>query len=392
MSDNNLPEIEHQGFPSALFLNMSEFYPNCKTPKRELSETIDSCRLSIESLTPRTTPKGSEKRVNDSNFKYCLSKDLLQKLEENSPFTNYPELNGKISDVCLLEEEGIEEDEEIEEKNDPFSNFSPNTFPSESSVYGYPYQNNCDAKYEHDKMIKVINLGHGEISNLSNLQGICYSGFNQRLFTSFGKRIGSGYNFNFNLNPSFFNNSATYSNKLNQLPLQNYSSNLLNYNNTSLNQINDQNVNMYGKCGWVCSFCKNFNFESNYILNFKLVRIKCNRCGKTKNEVTCKEAVIVNNNIKVNENQVPSTSTINNTNSQKKKKPFVERVGDWNCFKCKNLNFSFRVVCNRCQLSKKDSEKLNENISKTHSVTSNVPKQAILNNFSNITETSVNSC
>lgn len=41
----------------------------------------------------------------------------------------------------------------------------------------------------------------------------------------------------------------------------------------------------------------------------------------------------------------------------KKKKPFVERVGDWTCFKCKNLNFSFRVVCNRCQLSKKESEK-----------------------------------
>ncbi len=42
----------------------------------------------------------------------------------------------------------------------------------------------------------------------------------------------------------------------------------------------------------------------------------------------------------------------------KKKKPFQEREGDWNCFKCKNLNFSFRVICNRCQLSKKESEQL----------------------------------
>ena len=44
----------------------------------------------------------------------------------------------------------------------------------------------------------------------------------------------------------------------------------------------------------------------------------------------------------------------------KKKKPFVERLGDWNCYKCKNLNFSFRVNCNRCQLSKKESEKLSD--------------------------------
>lgn len=43
---------------------------------------------------------------------------------------------------------------------------------------------------------------------------------------------------------------------------------------------------------------------------------------------------------------------------EKKKKPFTERVGDWVCIKCKNLNFSFRVVCNRCQLPKSESDKM----------------------------------
>ena len=36
-------------------------------------------------------------------------------------------------------------------------------------------------------------------------------------------------------------------------------------------------------------------------------------------------------------------------------------MGDWVCMKCKNLNFSFRVVCNRCQLPKPDNEKMYEN-------------------------------
>lgn len=39
----------------------------------------------------------------------------------------------------------------------------------------------------------------------------------------------------------------------------------------------------------------------------------------------------------------------------KKKKPFEIREGDWTCFDCHNLNFSFRVLCNRCGLSKEVS-------------------------------------
>ena len=54
-------------------------------------------------------------------------------------------------------------------------------------------------------------------------------------------------------------------------------------------------------------------------------------------------------------------SSLNNSSENKKKKPFTERVGDWVCIKCKNLNFSFRVICNRCNLSKAESEILFEN-------------------------------
>lgn len=39
-------------------------------------------------------------------------------------------------------------------------------------------------------------------------------------------------------------------------------------------------------------------------------------------------------------------------------KKIIERIGDWVCFNCKNLNFSFRISCNRCNLSKEESENL----------------------------------
>lgn len=45
---------------------------------------------------------------------------------------------------------------------------------------------------------------------------------------------------------------------------------------------------------------------------------------------------------------------------KKKKSQFNEREGDWCCFKCKNINFSFRVMCNRCKLSRSQSDKMAE--------------------------------
>lgn len=48
-----------------------------------------------------------------------------------------------------------------------------------------------------------------------------------------------------------------------------------------------------------------------------------------------------------------------NDNDRRKKK-FTERVGDWVCISCKNLNFSFRLNCNRCQLPKGESQKMSD--------------------------------
>lgn len=46
---------------------------------------------------------------------------------------------------------------------------------------------------------------------------------------------------------------------------------------------------------------------------------------------------------------------------KRKQKPFTEREGDWICNSCKNLNFAFRVECNRCKLPKGADAKTNPN-------------------------------
>lgn len=46
--------------------------------------------------------------------------------------------------------------------------------------------------------------------------------------------------------------------------------------------------------------------------------------------------------------------------NKKTQKNFTEREGDWTCFNCKNLNFSFRKKCNRCKIPKLLSDNQHE--------------------------------
>ncbi len=50
-----------------------------------------------------------------------------------------------------------------------------------------------------------------------------------------------------------------------------------------------------------------------------------------------------------------SNSIYNNGNKKiNQNKNFNNKKGDWVCPLCKNLNFSFRTICNRCKVSKKE--------------------------------------
>ena len=77
------------------------------------------------------------------------------------------------------------------------------------------------------------------------------------------------------------------------------------------------------------------------VILFNPARIKCNRCGKIKDDNTTMVQRLDFENLK--------------PKNPEKKKQLQERIGDWICLKCRNLNFSFRVACNRCQSSKSEN-------------------------------------
>ena len=104
------------------------------------------------------------------------------------------------------------------------------------------------------------------------------------------------------------------------------------FGNNYMNMFNangNYTTEKFGRKGWVCSICNNFNYSS---------RNKCNKCSASRSPQKIKKR--------------------KGTEEEGNKGKFTEREGDWICFKCKNLNFAFRNVCNRCQLDKKESESM----------------------------------
>ena len=124
--------------------------------------------------------------------------------------------------------------------------------------------------------------------------------------------INNNFNKNFNLKKNIYNNELE--NKIRKLEPKDYL------------------IEMFGKVGWICDKCENFNFES---------RITCNRCLNIKMPKTIEE---INRIRKEKEEK----------KKNKKKKKIKIQKSDWLCLNCKNLNYGFRKKCNRCQIERQD--------------------------------------
>ena len=94
---------------------------------------------------------------------------------------------------------------------------------------------------------------------------------------------------------------------------------------------------MFGKLGWICRLCDNFNFESRNVCN----RCKAIKTPKTKEEISNEKQQdrILSKRIKYNKI-------------------------DWFCPYCSNINYGFRKKCNRCNIERKKEFPLA--ISRTH--------------------------
>lgn len=135
-----------------------------------------------------------------------------------------------------------------------------------------------------------------------------------------------------------------------------------NIDNNKKNKDDEYLIEMFGKRGWICILCNNFNYET---------RIKCNRCGELK-----KPKKITNLKLKMKKGQ-----TDENQNDNQNK--------DWVCSFCKNFNYSFRSICNKCKIPKNPQivdnyNPTNNNYIKNNNIPFSIQPFLIFNNFQNI--------
>jgi len=118
-----------------------------------------------------------------------------------------------------------------------------------------------------------------------------------------------------------------------------------NEENNCFTNLNFKNNNFIRKI----NFSEKENSNSNLVNNAVNVTKKFNEMCLNREDM--QNFVLKNSNVKKNK-------------IKKRKINFLERDGDWKCFKCKNINFAFRKTCNRCNFMKEESIKKSENVQK----------------------------
>lgn len=230
--------------------------------------------------------------------------------EMNLPMTNYP----------------FGRDFAQGDNSDHFLNYNFNNQPKIQGSNTNYRNMNANFKYGGNNINDLFSL-----NNLGNMGNLLNSNTNKQ----------NNYNFNNNANnKNFFELDGMNNMNVNNMTnhniglFQQFNQNNNNNQNLFQQQMNlgnsnnidslVQNLNpedylfeKFGKKGWQCEDCNNFNFET---------RQKCNKC-----HIPIKPKL-------VNKNKREELGM----GDDKKKKQLKERKGDWICTNCRNLNFTFR--------------------------------------------------
>ena len=412
------PKKTEKGFSTALLLNLS--------PSEGINEGIDNVKLN----TSASAAQDSTTKIKD-----FLSKDLLEKIEAESPLVKLQEKNNNKLNENILDlgnndinlvnsslnssvDDSEDEEEEFENENNK-NKIKQNLNP----ILNEMVKNENNIKENNSNKIKnnyyipqqqSLNLNNENYSEHTNKNLYSYYGSTSQYLSRHmnnNNLININENdFQINNNNNNFNNSEMFKQineinnqqklfyeyqklqefqklrenqeKMNQnnnfyqnnfiqnqnFPIQNFNNHTFqNIKKNEQNEIKNNNnkikldkngkpykeedyiIEMFGRVGWICEQCNNFNYDT---------RNKCNRCGIPKSPKKISK-MKRKNELKRQEEQekLKLQNQIKNKNQKIK-----ERRGDWICAKCGNLNFSFRLVCNRCQLVKTQSDFISQRI------------------------------
>ena len=383
MKDQLFENFNHvgEGFNFALFLTP----PRNREDKdsKELEEELDRMTFSL-SLDKNVS--SLELSKNPSEIANYINKDLLHQLEQTSPMksvislknqTNISlfksnELNERYSDngELLNNIEGISPYNVKSYNFDDEKNNNPNIKPIKFNQFEQREINSQLSRKDDNPEIEVN-------SSISTNHQSKYSSINSPNFYSNDFHLKS-----LKAESNLYN---SYQETLNKYSMFNLKSQILNQNHLSESKF----ILILGPLP-----IKNLNFTNNkQILDYPQNNNNYQQTINLQNQQRINFNYNLGYKSNINQNHL---NNINNFNKkiEKKKKVFEERAGDWVCMKCKNLNFSFRMICNRCKIPKIDSEKLYDehikNLCNYVKINEMYQNQVFSQNFNNVTQNSSN--
>lgn len=303
--EKNTVEIKNQEEP--YFKDFNKFSMDEKIIKNNEKDKIKDKRINSISINKENiNPKEDSKQCKD------IKELLLNEIESEN--------KGNFSSNNIQND-----NKEVSNKNN-MSSMNLNDVIKINNNYNL---NNCININEQNFFPKNFNYNNAnsiEFLNQNYKQNI-FPFNNNNLYFPPPNNYNNVYGSNFVNNQIFFNGNK-FINPINQINFNfnqfNTVNNNMNYFNFNTGQqkrkiIDEYTLEMFGRIGWICKQCNNFNYET---------RQKCNRCHIKK----------------IPKRIIKEESSPGDIKDSQK--------FDWICSNCKNFNYSFRMICNKCHMKK----------------------------------------
>ena len=324
----------------ATILNEEDF------PKSNSKQKNKDRKISADSTSNSISQDYSNLSINSKILNNSIKKEFFHSsIEFNETKKKYQERQRKLSSplCCYYDdsEQFLSKTQKtfIDIKNSQNFVKKENFFCTSSKIINRFNENKINKNLDNnlnsnDKKndIKEKNL-HKEKTNHKNEK-------NKKFSFNSNQIINLGMNYNFipqpNINKNFFifnNNYQQEIIKWNYMNLNNLRNNAINNNRKLSYNIEDRIIGNY------------FNNLLNLNNAYQQIQAKLNPILFSYNEEQ-------EDNMNSNKCKNLSNKTIPHSKNKNDKKPFDKRKGDWFCPECHNLNFAFRIVCNRCKIPK----------------------------------------
>ena len=306
MKEETTLKDKKRGFNTALLLNVQK----CDSPP---------------SLSPRSTNQGEQ----TCSLHDYLPFDLINRIETVSPAQHDRSSNSyRMSDIEMKSNDENKSQSSFNEENDEIF---LNQYDNIKYIDDFPSTSTANSLSTNHKSSTGSNTSNNSTSFMDNQIKLMRMNFlNNFCGNSNQNTTTSGNSRKFSV-PAWIGGNTTPNYPTSKpIPAAN-GANLKQKKKSKKKKKKEKDeytIEMFGRRGWICEQCNNFNYDSRH---------KCNRCGIPK------QPKLINSCL---------TRTISNSNPGETEQNGNCHKGDWCCRNCNNLNYAFRLVCNRCQMPK----------------------------------------